>query len=160
MSFMGLLCIWGVLLPFVCVLGMMQWLIVVLYIGWAFLPSKVLHFIGVYYYPDRYGNTWVEVDFRWWAVAIPSLAVMTLVYIFAALQGYNRAITPSLDRLECITGTPFLAARIDIDSYARISMEPMKDKKRGTNGVLDLPAGVVCDILYGAPDDVEENGLI
>jgi phosphatidylinositol N-acetylglucosaminyltransferase subunit P len=29
----------------------------VLYIGWAFLPSKVLHFIGVYYYPDRYGLT-------------------------------------------------------------------------------------------------------
>jgi phosphatidylinositol N-acetylglucosaminyltransferase subunit P len=27
---------------------------IVLYIGWAFLPSKVLHFIGVYYYPDRY----------------------------------------------------------------------------------------------------------
>ena len=93
-------------------------------------------------------------------MAIPSLAVMTLVYIFAALQGYNRAITPSLDRLECITGTPFLPARVDIDSYARISVEPMKDKKRGTNGVLDLPAGVVCDILYGPPEDVEENGLI
>ena len=28
---------------------------VVLYVGWAFLPSRVLHFIGVYYYPDRYG---------------------------------------------------------------------------------------------------------
>jgi len=81
-------------------------LTLVLYIGWAFLPSKVLHFIGVYYYPDRYGIIWIEIDFRWWSVAIPSLAVMTLVYIFAALQGYNRAITPSLDRLECITGTP------------------------------------------------------
>jgi hypothetical protein len=43
-------------------------------------------------------------DCRWWAVAIPSLAVITLVYIFAALQGYNRAVTPSFDRLECITG--------------------------------------------------------
>lgn len=27
---------------------------VVLYIGWAYLPSSWLHFIGVYYYPDRY----------------------------------------------------------------------------------------------------------
>ena len=84
---------------------------------------------------------------------------MTLVYVFAALQGYNRASTP-LERLECITSTPFLPARVDIDSYARISIEPMKDKKRGTNDVLDLPAGVVCDILFGQPDDVEENGLI
>ena len=68
------------------------------------MPSKVLHFIGVYYYPDRYGRVLDDVDHRWWAVAIPSLAVMTLVYIFAALQGYNLAITPSLDGLECITG--------------------------------------------------------
>ena len=29
-------------------------LTIVLYIGWAFLPSRVLHFIGVYYYPDRF----------------------------------------------------------------------------------------------------------
>jgi hypothetical protein len=48
------------------------------------------------------------VDCRWWAVAIPSLAVITLVYIFAALQGYNRDVTPSFDRLECITGIPFI----------------------------------------------------
>jgi hypothetical protein len=45
-------------------------------------------------------------DCRWWAVAIPSLAVITLVYIFAALQGYNQVITPPFDSLECITGTP------------------------------------------------------
>ena len=32
--------------------------------------------------------------------------MITLVYIFAALQGYNRAVTPSFDRLECITGIP------------------------------------------------------
>jgi len=31
----------------------MRGLIIVLYIGWAFLPSRWLHFIGVYYYPDR-----------------------------------------------------------------------------------------------------------
>jgi phosphatidylinositol glycan class P protein len=80
-------------------------LILVLYIGWAFLPSQALHFIGVYYYPDRFLLfAWKGADRRWWAVAIPSLAVITLVYIFAALQGYNRAITPSFDRLECITG--------------------------------------------------------
>jgi len=75
--------------------------------------------------------------------------VITLVYIFAALQGYNRAVTPSFDRLECIT-----------DSYARISTEPTKDKSRGTNGVLDLPAGLVCEILYGQPEDVDENGSL
>ena len=54
------------------------------------------------------GTPRYEIDGRWWAVAIPSLAVMALVYVFAALQGYNRAITPSLDRLECITGTTVL----------------------------------------------------
>jgi len=53
------------------------------------------------------------------------------------------------------------------DSYARITTEPQKDIRRGTNGVLDLPAGVVCEILYGQPENeeeetegVEENGSI
>jgi hypothetical protein len=81
------------------------------------------------------------------------------VYAFAALQGYNLAVTPSFDRLECITGNP-LQAVIDKDSYARITTEPTKDKSRGTNGVLDLPAGLVCEILYGQSDDTEENGSI
>jgi len=48
----------------------------------------------------------------------------------------------------------------DEDSYARITTEPKKDKSRGTNGVLDLPAGLVCEILYGQPEQVEENGSI
>jgi hypothetical protein len=53
------------------------------------------------------------------------------------------------------------------DSYARITTEPQKDIKRGTNGVLDLPAGVVCEILYGQLENeeeetegVEENGSV
>lgn len=100
-----------------------------------------------------------QIDCRWWAVAIPSLAVITLVYIYAALQGYNLAVTPSFDRLECITGILFMDC-VDKDSYSRITTEPTKDKSRGTNGVLDLPAGLVCEILYGQPDETEENGSI
>ena len=46
------------------------------------------------------------------------------------------------------------------DSYARITSEPTKDKNRGTNGVLDLPAGLVCEILYGQSEPVEESGSI
>jgi len=53
------------------------------------------------------------------------------------------------------------------DSYARITTEPHKDITRGTNGVLDLPAGVVCEVLYGQSETdedeaepVEENGSI
>jgi len=53
------------------------------------------------------------------------------------------------------------------DSYARITTEPHKDITRGTNGVLDLPAGIVCEVLYGQSETeeeeaepVEENGSI
>jgi PIG-P len=107
MSIMGLLCISEVRLLLVRELFVLVLIAAVLYIGWAFLPSKVLHFIGVYYYPDRYETRRMGDEAnvsRWWAVAIPSLATITLIYVFAALQGYNRAITPSLDRLECVTG--------------------------------------------------------
>ena len=50
--------------------------------------------------------------------------------------------------------------KTNIDSYARISSEPRKDKSRGTNGVLDLPAGLVCEILYGQPEDTDGNGSV
>ena len=53
------------------------------------------------------------------------------------------------------------------DSYARITTEPHKDITHGTNGVLDLPAGIVCEVLYGRSETeedeaepVEENGSI
>jgi hypothetical protein len=41
-----------------------------------------------------------------------------------------------------------------------MSTEPQRDKHRGTNGVLDLPAGLVCEILYGQPEDASENGSL
>jgi hypothetical protein len=54
----------------------------------------------------------------------------------------------------------YLGESSDIDSYARITNEPKKDKSRGTNGVLDLPVGLVCEILYGQPEEAEGNGSL
>lgn len=54
----------------------------------------------------------------------------------------------------------FSVNKTNVDSYARISSEPTKDKCRGTNGVLDLPAGLVCEILYGQSEDTEGNGSL
>jgi PIG-P len=99
------------------------------------------------------------VDSRWWAVAIPSLAVVALVYVYVALAGYNQSITPSFNQLECITGM-LLNGTSDTDSYARITTEPYRDRFRGTNGVLDLPARLVCETLYLEEDEREVNGAI
>jgi phosphatidylinositol N-acetylglucosaminyltransferase subunit P len=50
----------------------------VIYILWSFLPSPILHQLGISYYLNR-----------WWALAIPSYLVMTIVYVYVALAAYN-----------------------------------------------------------------------
>lgn len=49
-----------------------------MYLLWSYLPSPFLHQLGIHYYPDR-----------WWALAIPSFLVMTIIYIYVALASYN-----------------------------------------------------------------------
>lgn len=41
-----------------------------LYIIWSFLPDDLLNSLGVYFYPDKT-----------WALAIPSVFVMTLIFL-------------------------------------------------------------------------------
>jgi hypothetical protein len=112
MSIMGLLCIWGVRLLLVRELLCLFLFLQCCTLGGHFYRRK--YYISSGFIIIRIGTINREMDeanaCRWWAVAIPSLATITLIYIFAALQGYNRAITPSLDRLECITGIPRTAS--------------------------------------------------
>jgi phosphatidylinositol N-acetylglucosaminyltransferase subunit P len=49
-----------------------------MYLLWAYLPSPLLHQLGIYYYPNR-----------WWALAVPAWLVVTILYIYIALASYN-----------------------------------------------------------------------
>lgn len=125
-----------------------------MYLLLSYLPSPFLHQLGIHYYPNR-----------WWSLAIPSFLVMTIIYIYVALASYNTGyLTLPMSSIENIVDQ---AANVAVlDSKGRIQRNSgqgdaaigIKDAKdfdwktlwnEGTDAVMDVPVGGVCEILYG-----------
>jgi phosphatidylinositol glycan class P protein len=137
------------------------------YLLWSYLPSPFLHALGIYYYPNR-----------WWSLALPSFLVMLLVYIYVALASYNTGyLTLPLSSIETIIDDAANVATIDGKGRSERSHSNMKEKTKdrrekgekekersikdwraiwsvGTDAVMDVPLGGVCEVLYG---DLREN---
>jgi phosphatidylinositol N-acetylglucosaminyltransferase subunit P len=144
-----------------------------MYLLWSYLPSPFLHQLGINYYPDR-----------WWALAIPSFLVMTIVYIYIALAAYNTGyLTLPMSSIENIVdeaadvavldqrgkirgrGSRDRASSFDQDGYDG-GGDDSGDGARGldldreiegawkglwnegTDAVMDVPLGGVCQVLY------------
>ena len=160
-----------------------------MFLLWAYLPSALLHQLGIYYFPDR-----------WWALAVPAWLVVAGLWIYVALASYNGGhLTLRMESTECMVDEcAFVAV---LDGHGRIvktrepdwlrnkasveggvgrkgkrkiahrrhdSKESKKDKdygllgkdvdwralwSEGTDAVMDVPLGGVCEILYGAGRD-------
>ena len=135
---------------------------VVMYLLWSYLPSPFLHQLGIYYYPNR-----------WWSLAIPSFLVMTIVYIYVALASYNTGyLTLPMNSIENIVDEAANIAVIDAQGrivrkakgqsleYTKLDKAQVDDCREhewdwrtlwseGTDAVMDVPVGGVCEILYG-----------
>ncbi|KAG4302430.1 hypothetical protein PCK1_001266 [Pneumocystis canis] len=99
------------------------------YIIWSYFPVSWLDAIGITYYPER-----------WWSLTLPSYLIITIIYIYFALIGYNtKVLTPKLNQMECIT-----------DLYAKVSSSV--NIKPTSDAVIDLPIGEVSFLLYGDSD--------
>ncbi|KAL9103709.1 MAG: hypothetical protein Q9163_001258 [Psora crenata] len=135
------------------VLYLLSSLAFLMYLLWSYLPSPFLHQLGIYYYPNR-----------WWSLAIPSFLVMTIVYIYVALASYNTGyLTLPMSSIENIVDE---AAHVAIlDSTGRIQRKQNQGKpmpapqdlsdfdwksawSEGTDAVMDVPIGGVCEVLY------------
>ena len=62
----------------------------VLFVLWAYLPERVLHRLGVLYYPSQY-----------WALALPCHLMVSVAALYAAYWIYNLSRLPPLDD-ECV----------------------------------------------------------
>ncbi|PUU73516.1 PIG-P-domain-containing protein [Tuber borchii] len=145
------------------VLYLVSSLAFLIYIIWSFAPSPLLHAVGIHYYPSR-----------WWALALPSFLVMLVVYIYVALAAYNTGyLTRGLDHLECIVDDAAKIASVDFGAEPEapedeimgssgvsrwkgtgvLENDEQRDWKalwnRGTDAVMDIPIGGVCEVLYG-----------
>lgn len=140
-----------------------------IYLLWSYLPSPFLHQLGIYYYPNR-----------WWSLAIPAWLVMFLVYIYVALASYNTGyLTLPMDSIENIVDEVANVAVIDgkgrrrpggstmmkssATSYQIMGPQNRKVNWReiwgeGTDAVMDVPIGGVCEVLYGQERGDEETG--
>ncbi|KAK2629276.1 hypothetical protein QTJ16_000096 [Diplocarpon rosae] len=146
-----------------------------IYLLWSYLPSPFLHALGIYYYPNR-----------WWSLALPSFLVMLLVYIYIALASYNTSyLTLPLSSIETIIDDAANIATLDSkgrqvasNSIGTRNKDKGKAKKnkrekgesiikdwrelwsQGTNAVIDVPLGGVCEILYKElGENSDENAL-
>ncbi|KAF4125137.1 vacuolar protein sorting-associated protein 8 [Geosmithia morbida] len=129
------------------------------YLLWSYLPSPFLHALGIYYYPNR-----------WWALAVPAFLVMTLVYIYVALAAYNtEMLTVPLTSPETIVDGAGTTAVIDSKGRLKAGGAAAREKAKsglpkcdrdgrlrwreiwneGTDAVMDIPLGGVCEVLYG-----------
>jgi phosphatidylinositol glycan class P protein len=147
-----------------------------IYLLWSYLPSPFLHALSIYYYPNR-----------WWSLAIPTFLVMSLVYIYVALASYNTGyLTLPLTSIETVVdeaaniagldgkgtmkrsytkgnGKGKLAREVKETKVAKLKMETGKRDWRslwseGTDAVMDVPLGGVCEVLYGEGRDPDPEG--
>ena len=128
---------------------------VVMYLLWSYLPYPFLHQLGIRYYPNR-----------WWSLAIPSFLVMTIIYIYVALASYNTGyLTLPMSSIENIVDEAAHVAVLNAKGRvhkkggdAGLSVVGVKDAEEvnwktlwneGTDAVMDVPVGGVCEVLYG-----------
>ncbi|TAQ88458.1 hypothetical protein B7494_g3241 [Chlorociboria aeruginascens] len=123
-----------------------------MYLLWSYLPSPFLHALGIYYYPNR-----------WWSLALPSFLVMLIVYIYVALASYNIGyLTLPMSSIETIIDDAANIATIDGKGRMRSSHKKRERMgtgsnvhdwrtiwSQGTDAVMDVPLGGVCEVLYG-----------
>ncbi|KAI5787245.1 PIG-P-domain-containing protein [Geopyxis carbonaria] len=134
----------------------------ILYVAWSFLPDSVLAAMGVTYYPSR-----------WWSLAIPSYLVVSGGYVYVALAALNvTVLTRPLEGLETVVDKGGLVARL-VEEKEEDGMSPIAPLdggekvdegekwtgrreggwaqlwSRGTDAVMDVPLGGVCEVLYG-----------
>lgn len=97
-----------------------------LWLLWAALPDRLLHALGVWYYPSR-----------WWAVATPAWVLALMVFGYVALFAANTELeTLPLGDRRCV-----------VDDSAVVANNP-RYLYQPTNGVWDLPLSEVNRVLY------------
>lgn len=65
-----------------------SYVFLVCYLGWAFLPARILHKMGITYYPSRF-----------YAVAIPAYCLVVYILVVVGYIGFNMMNTPEPEDL-------------------------------------------------------------
>lgn len=103
-----------------------------LFFLWAYLPEPWLHYLGITYYPSRY-----------WALAIPTYVMVTIIFIILFYLGLNyMATVPSTSWNSLFDDHTRDASRI-------LSAHAFIDGEHPIDPISDIPITEVNASLYG-----------
>ncbi|XVF31786.1 hypothetical protein REPUB_Repub17cG0022400 [Reevesia pubescens] len=77
-----------------------------IFLVWAYIPEPWLHSIGIFYYPSRY-----------WALAVPTYAMVTIVLAIGFYIGLNFMSTPPPTSLTTIFGASLIEVEMVFEWY-------------------------------------------
>ncbi|CBH16139.1 hypothetical protein, conserved [Trypanosoma brucei gambiense DAL972] len=117
----------------VAINGFITWILVtmslVVYFLWAFIPTSFLDMVLASYYPDKY-----------WAVAIPAILVMTMVYYLTVHFLLMLYRTDPLTDGFCVAQTN--------GAVRHESIENLVDVEDGVPPITDIPVSVASRLLF------------
>lgn len=101
----------------------------VIYLVWAYTPEPWLHSLGITYYPSKY-----------WALAVPTFAMVTVVLVIVFYIGLNFMITP-----------PPTSFNTMFDEYSREPSKfvPEEGEEQPIEPISDIDIGHVNDLMFG-----------
>lgn len=103
-------------------------LALVLYVAWTLMPQSVLVALGISYYPNKY-----------WAHAVPTYLLMLMLFAYVYVALYNTEVKTQ----------KLLSLSNFIDRQTVYPADPAEYVWKASNGVWDLPIGLVNEVLYG-----------
>lgn len=147
-----------------------------MYLLWSYLPTPFLHKIGIYYYPDRWWSlaipSWIVMVLVWIYVALAGYNTGTLTLDMSSVEclvddASDVAIVDAQGKIVRTnrskakkTGpgaqggkqatTPKKKRRGELERDGVVELDWRALWNEGTDGVLDVPIGGVCEVLYGA----------
>ncbi|XP_010244119.1 PREDICTED: phosphatidylinositol N-acetylglucosaminyltransferase subunit P-like isoform X1 [Nelumbo nucifera] len=103
---------------------------IIIFFIWAYLPEPWLHYVGITYYPSRY-----------WALAVPAYALVTVLLAMAFYFGLNFMATP-----------PSTSLNIMFDEYSRepSSFVPMEGDEQPIEPISDIGINKINDLMFGS----------
>ncbi|KAK1270121.1 Phosphatidylinositol N-acetylglucosaminyltransferase subunit P [Acorus gramineus] len=101
----------------------------VIFFVWAYIPEPWLHSLGITYYPSRY-----------WALAVPTYAIVTIVLALAFYLGSNFIVTP-----------PPTSFNTMFDQYSRerpTFINPVHGKERPIDPISDIGIDHINELMF------------
>eukprot|EP00158_Paraphelidium_tribonemae_P004622 Partr_v1_DN26879_c0_g1_i1_m41000 putative Phosphatidylinositol glycan anchor biosynthesis, class P len=114
----------------------------IVFLMWAYLPDYILHKIGISYYASKY-----------WALALPSYALLTIVYIILMTWSLDFSFNPEFGSAFNVTDEVAVLTRrnsLSLHGHHLLASKDFGDKARVDvmPELSDIPLSVVNAILY------------